>query len=347
MNIAVLAGGNSTERNVSLVSGKGVYEALKSKGHKAVLIDVYLGVKDVDVENVFDDTRDWAAGIDKIGEENPDLEELAKSKPEGEGFFGANVLEICRKADICFLALHGANGEDGRIQATFDLMGIKYTGTGYLSSAICMDKDMTKKFFVMGNIPTPASVTVTKKDDYAGAASLMGYPVVVKTCFGGSSIGVFIVSNEKELDDAVAEASKYAETMLVEKYIKGREFTCGVIEGKALPIVEIAPKEGFYDYKNKYKAGAVVETCPAQIDEKLTEEIQKIAVEAFNVLGLKNYARIDFMTDENGNVYCLEANTLPGMTPTSLIPQEAAVIGMDYPTLCDYIIEISLKNAGK
>lgn len=342
MNVVVLAGGSSTERDVSLISGTGVYKALKTKGHNVVLIDAYLGIKDVDVDNVFEDKRDWSEGIKSIGEINPDLDAIKALKAGDKNFFGTNVIEICSKADIVFMALHGANGEDGRIQAAFDLMGIKYTGTDYISSAICMDKEVTKKFFLMGGVKTPLSIMYHKGDDIKPVIDTIGFPLVIKTCCGGSSVGVYFADNEQELKEGLEASFKYENRAMIEQKIVGREFTCGIINGKALPIVEIAPKVGFYDYKNKYQAGSTVETCPAQISPELTATIQAETEKAYKVLGLKTYARIDFMVNDKDEAFCLEANTLPGMTPTSLLPQEAAVVGMDYPSLCQHIIEISL-----
>lgn len=348
MKITVLAGGNSTERDVSLVSGTGVYRALKQKGHKVILLDVYLGVECEEPEALFDDPRDWAEGIAAVQAVNPDLDAIRALKGDDRDFFGENVCDICKCSDIVFMALHGANGEDGRIQAAFDLMGIRYTGTDYLSSAICMDKAITKEYFIVNDIPTPASVTIIKSDsaekEACEVADRIGYPLVAKVSKGGSSVGVYMVSDREELLASLKEAFRYEDKVLLEQYIRGREFTCGVLEGKALPIVEIAPVEGFYDYRNKYQAGSAVETCPAEIPAELTARIQEITERVFEVLHLQTYARIDFMVDEAGNPYCLEANTLPGMTPTSLLPQEAAVIGLDYPALCEHIIKISMKK---
>ena len=166
----------------------------------------------------------------------------------------------------------------------------------------------------------------------------------MKICNGGSSVGVYIVNNETEYQSAVKDAFRYESKVMVEKYIKGREFTCCVIEGKALPIVEIEPINGFYDYRNKYQAGSTIETCPAKLKDAITATIQEEAVKAFRALGIKTYARMDFIMNEKNEVYCLEANTLPGMTPTSLIPQEAAAVGVSYNDLCEWIIEISMKK---
>ena len=172
----------------------------------------------------------------------------------------------------------------------------------------------------------------------------MIYPAVVKACNGGSSVGVYMVNNAAECADAIQKAQTYDSQVIVEQYIKGREFSVGVIEGKALPIIEIAPIEGFYDYKNKYQAGSTIETCPAQISEELTRKMQDYAQQVFDALHIESYARIDFMMDENGDMFCLEANTLPGMTPTSLLPQEAAEMGYDFNRLCEWLIEVSLRK---
>lgn len=340
MNIVVLAGGISTERDVSLVTGRGVYNALRKNGHNVVLLDVYLGYEG-DISNIFELDTDWAAAVAPISENAPDIKEIIEKrskKYDSKVFFGPNVIEICSAADVVFMGLHGDCGENGKIQAVFDLFGIKYTGTNSFSSALAMDKAIAKQLFMMYNVKTPESFVITDKQDNRKPV----FPCVVKVCNGGSSVGVYIVKNEEEYKKAVTEAFEYESKILVEQYIKGREFTCCVIEGKALPIVEIAPVNGFYDYKNKYQAGSTIETCPAKVSDELTRAIQEEAVKAYNALGIDTYARMDFMVDDNNNVYCLEANTLPGMTPTSLIPQEAAAVGKSYEELCEWIIRISL-----
>lgn len=172
----------------------------------------------------------------------------------------------------------------------------------------------------------------------------MEFPVVVKTCCGGSSVGVYIVNDQAEYEQALKDAYSYENEVVVEEYIKGREFSVAVVDGKAYPIIEIAPLQGFYDYKNKYQAGSTIETCPAEISPELTEKMQHYAEAGAKALFMEGYCRLDFMMKENGDMYCLEANTLPGMTPTSLIPQEAKVLGIDYPTLCEKLIEVSMKN---
>ena len=342
MKVVVLTGGISTERDVSLSSGKMIYEAVKKNGHRAVLLDVYLGYEGDHVEKVFDKEEDWAKEIGAIGEDNPDIEAVKALRPDGEkNFFGPNVIAICQAADVVFMALHGENGENGKIQACFDLMGIVYTGTDYVSSALCMDKGLAKELFDYHGIPTPKGICLKKGDDYEGT---IPFPCVVKSCCGGSSVGVCIAKNEEEYGAALEEGFRYDDKVVVEQYIKGREFSVGVMDGKALPVIEIAPISGFYDYKNKYQAGSAVETCPAHLSERKTKELQHLAERVFQVLRLKNYARMDFMMNEEEEIFCLEANTLPGMTPTSLLPQEAQAVGIDYGQLCEKIMESALKD---
>lgn len=342
MKIVVLAGGTSTERDVSIVSGTGICNGLRAKGHQAILVDVFCGAETVDWADPFSREYDVEAASAYIKSFNPHIEQLKKMRKD---FFGPNVLELCKKADFVFLGLHGANGEDGRIQAAFDLMGIKYTGTGYLSSAMAMDKGVTKWMFQMKGVPVPGGVTMkrhTRKEDLAELG--LAFPVVVKTCCGGSSIGVYIVKDQEEYMKALDAAFVYEEEVVVEEFIQGTEYTVAVVDGKAYPVVQIVPCQGFYDYENKYKPGAVKETCPAPISSELTRRLQDYAVQGYRALGLESYARLDFIVTDDEKIYCLEANTLPGMTPTSLIPQEAAVLGMDYPTLCEELIRVSEKK---
>ncbi len=339
MKIIVLAGGTSTERDVSLSSGSRIYKALKKKGHKAVLLDVYLGYEG-DTEGIFERDTDWAAQVGAIGEKNPDLEAVkALRKDGGKSFFGPNVLELCQSADAVFMALHGANGEDGKVQACLELLGVPYTGTDFVSAAMAMDKGITKDIFKAYDIPTPAGIRLKKGER---ESVKIPYPCIVKACCGGSSVGVCIARNDEEYLAAKEEAFRYDNEAVIEQYIEGREFSVGVLEGTALPVIEIAPREGFYDYRNKYQAGSTVETCPARIPEDKTRRIQQTAERVFQALRLKNYARMDFMMSREGEIYCLEANTLPGMTPISLFPQEAAAMGISFEDLCEKILECAL-----
>lgn len=345
MNIVVLAGGLSTERDVSITTGTQVCKALRGKGHKAILLDVYLGYDgEVNLDTIFEEKESLLHAEAGIQTSDPDLEKIkALRKGDTSCFLGPNVIDICKKADIVYMGLHGAEGENGKLQATFDVLGIRYTGSGYLGSALAMDKGMAKKVFLNAGIPTPKGFSVTR-DTVRKIPEEIGYPCVVKPCCGGSSVGVSMANNEEEYKKALEVGFRYEEELLVEECIKGREFSVGVIDGKSLPIIEIIPKEGFYDYKTKYQSGMATDVCPAELSKELTEKMQQYAVDVFRELKLDAYGRIDFLLDGNNQMYCLEANTLPGMTPLSLLPQEAKEVGIEYGDLCEQIIGKSLEK---
>lgn len=336
MKIVVLTGGTSSERDVSLSSGTLIHQALKTRGHQAILIDV---CEDLVIENLTDLFESQKSFIKKAEiTDQPFI--LSESNLAKKGYFGANVLTVCSAADVVFIAMHGANAEDGKIQAVFDLYGIKYTGSGSFASGLAMDKAIAKQLFIQNNIPTAKSKTLHKFD----AIDEITVPCVVKPLNGGSSIGVTIVKAEKELKSSLEEAFKFCEDVLVEDFIAGREFSVGILNQQVLPIIEISMSDGFYDYFNKYHTQQVSEICPAPLDSKKAEEMSLLAYKVYQVLGLSNYARIDFMMDESGNLFCLEANSLPGMTPASLLPQEAQVLGMDFADVCEAIIDNALKD---
>ena len=348
MNIVVLAGGLSTERDVSFVTGNGVANALREHGHKVILLDVFMGYsdKEEDLTGIFERSKEVSVKPAGITAQVPDLSAVKKSRKDQSGcLFGPNVIALCRMADIVFLALHGENGEDGRIQAAFDLFGVKYTGTGYLGSAVAMDKSLSKRLFAANGIPTPHGIAMNKANcQWDFRKTGLSLPCVVKPCCGGSSVGISIVRTEEEYQKALESAFYWEEEIILEDYIKGREFSVGVMEGRALPVIEIAPVDGFYNYKNKYAQDGAIETCPASLPEGISIKMQHYAEQAARVLGLDTYSRMDFIMDGNEGIYCMEANTLPGMTPTSLLPKEAQAIGMDYGQLCEEIIRISLKK---
>lgn len=344
MKIAVLCGGLSRERDVSISTGTGAARALRARGHQVALIDLFLGYawdlsdsstwfSDKNTENTY-----------KVSEAEPDLEAI-RARRQGKSLIGPGVLEICRAADITFLALHGGAGENGQVQALLDMYGIPYTGSGYVGSAVAMDKEITKVMLHDAGILTPPGILLRKEETpYRN----IGFPCVVKPCSGGSSVGTSIVTEEKDYGAALASAFDCEDRVLVEKYIKGRELTVGVLGGRAMAAIEIIPKSGFYDYKNKYQAGLTEEICPAPVPDEITVRLQNLAESVFKVLHLDAYARVDFLWNEAENaIYVLEANTLPGMTPTSLIPQMAAAEGMDYGELCEKIIENSMKKYNK
>lgn len=348
MKIIVLAGGLSAERDVSFKTGERVAKALRENGHQVILLDVFMGYSDKkeDLTGIFDRAEEVSVKVEGIPETAPDLAKVkAQRKDQSDNFFGPNVIELCQMADIVFMALHGENGENGKIQAAFDLFGIRYTGTGYLGSALAMDKQMAKQLFLGNGIPTPKGISLKRGEEQTDLAeSGIHFPCVVKPCCGGSSIGVSIVRTKDEYEAALLEAFRWEDELIIEEYVEGREFSVGVIDYKALPVIEIAPVEGFYDYKNKYKAGSAVETCPAELPEDVAEQMQRYAEEVARVLGLDTYSRSDFLLDKDNHIFCLEANTLPGMTPTSLLPQEAKVVGMNFNRLCEKLIEISLRR---
>ncbi len=344
MRIVVLAGGLSTERDVSISSGLLVASALREKGHQVVLLDVFTGYeKDIlDIDELFKQNYSFTDEI-KVGETISEIDEVKENRRDKSNrFFGENVVDICQSADITFLALHGGEGENGQIQAALDLLGIKYTGSGYLGSALAMHKGLTKSVLVQNKVLTPRGEIFDNEQD---ALNWNIFPCVVKPCSGGSSVGITIVHTPDQYAQSVKDAFCYGETeIVVEQYVVGREFSVGLLGGKPLPPIEIIPEDGFYDYRTKYQAGAAKEICPAEITEAEDKAMRDAAVAVNNVLHLQGYARVDFILDKFGNPYCLEANTLPGMTPTSLLPQEAAAEGMSYADLCEKIIELSLER---
>lgn len=347
MKIIVLAGGLSTERDVSLSSSAGICRTLLEKGHDAFLLDVFMGFPyDADkLEEVFALPDHGLDIVKSITTEEPDLDAIRASRPDQSGcFLGPNVIELCRMADITFLGLHGGEGENGKLQATFDLLGIRYTGPDSLGCAVAMDKGLTKHIFTQAGVDTPKGTCIHKNKNKKALADLgLELPVVVKPCSGGSSIGVYIAHTQEEYKNALEKSFHYEDEVVIEEYIKGREFACGIIDGKALPPIEIIPKTGFFDYANKYQDGATEEVCPADIPQDVTEKMQALTVRAFHALKLNVYSRADFLLDDKGNLYCLEVNTLPGMTAASLMPKEANAAGIEYGDLCELIIQKSLE----
>lgn len=337
MKIVVLAGGYSHEREVSLSSGSLIANALMENGHDVILLDLYFGTNEA---STFDDAHKLLSKDRyeyKVKRQIPDLKALKAQKDKPEEMIGENVIPIAQSADLVFLSLHGELGENGQLQAVFDLYDITYTGTGYLGSAIAMNKLLSKEIMSAQGILTPDWEVVEQGD-----TPQSDVPCVVKPNESGSSIGVTIVDNEHDLTKAVEDALQYSSSVLIEEKIEGREFSIGVLEDTPLPAIEIIPKTGFYDYENKYQEGATIEICPAELDETIAKRMQSIALDVFKALRLEYYARIDFMVSAEGDIYCIEANTLPGMTPTSLFPQEAAASGMDYNSLCNKLAQIAV-----
>ena len=345
MKIAVLAGGLSPERDVSLTSGSLIATSLSRSGHEVALVDLYLGIKNIpaDIDSLFVKGGSYSY---KVETAEPDLEALIASNGGKRAPVGDGVIEICRAADVVFLALHGSIGENGQLQATLDCHGIKrYTGTGYIGALLSMDKDISKRLMVEAGVKTPRWTYVdTTNPNAKEIAATVGLPCVIKPVSCGSSVGVSIIESLDQIDEAIRASAKYERYLLAEELIKGREFTIAVIDGKALPPVEIIPKCGFYDYKNKYQSGLTEEICPAHLTDEQNAKLAEAVLAAFSALRMEMYGRADFMLGEDGEFYCLEFNALPGMTPTSLLPQEAAAIGINYDALCELLVNLAYKK---
>jgi len=353
MKIVVLGGGVSTERHVSLVTGTAVCKALRSLGHKAVFVDLYMGLENYDGElaDAFD-APDGFVGQVAIGKTAPDLEAVrASRKMQGPSRIGKNVLELCRLSDCVFLGLHGADGEDGKIQAALDLLGVPYTGSGPLASAMAMDKAVAKRIMESVGVLTPRWRELRYTEaDIPRLLEELPVPCTVKVVNGGSSIGVALPDTREELEAALHELCAFRTRIIVEEKIRGREITQPIINDHYTPAIEIVPPEGtYFDYVAKYQSGAegAREICPARITEAEQKAIGEAALKFHKALGLSVYSRVDFILDGEGRPWCLEVNTLPGMTPASLIPKAAAAEGMSYAELCEQILLLSLEQRKK
>jgi D-alanine-D-alanine ligase len=343
VNIIVLTGGTSAERNVALATGKAIAKALRDDGNNVKVVDPIYGSGQPEEEQIFLDRP-------AIGKEFPTAEELNR-------YSSRKVIEcinsdIFNDIDIVFLALHGKFGEDGRIQSLLEMRGVKYTGSGVTSSAMAMDKNISKIMFTHCEILTPKWLMI-KKDMHTenkideSIKLQIGYPAVIKPNDEGSTVGLSIVQPDVEdaqLPKALDTAFEYSANIMAEEYIEGRELTVAVLGGEALPVVEIKPKSGFYDYVHKYTKGFTDYFCPADLPEKLAEHLKEKALTAHNALGCEVYSRVDFRLNNKGEAYCLEVNTLPGMTELSLVPKAAGASGFTFTQLLNRIIELSLKK---
>ena len=327
LNIAVFVGGTSPEREVSKSSGKAIFEAINSLGYKCVLIDPAYGTFQPDEEEKYFAKEDF-------------------SEIKNENLIKTINSDILNNIDLVFLALHGKCGEDGIIQSLLELKGVKYTGSGVLSSTIAMDKDFSKTIFQKNNVNTAAWFTVAKRykinDIIKTIKTKFGYPCVIKPNDQGSTVGMTIAKNDDELKNAIELALSFSDLALIEEYIPGREMTVAILNHNPLPVLEIIPKNGFYNYESKYTEGMSEYIVPAEITDDVFKNLQEQAVKAFHSLRCKIYGRVDFRLNEDNIPYCLEVNTLPGMTSTSLVPKMAKVIGISFEELIDKIIRDSL-----
>lgn len=337
-----MMGGTSSERDVSLASGLRIAAALRSRGHEVTSVDTVRGALSRAEEAAM-------LGGKVMSALPPEPAALAKlSRDTLPATVG--TLSGPGAPDVVFLALHGGQGEDGTLQALLDLTRVPYTGSGHLASALAMDKDLSKRLFRDAGVLTPDWVMVRagdgqdwKSPDFkASAAARLGVPLIVKPSKQGSTVGLSLVKDTALLADAVAEAFRHDDEVMLEQFIAGREMTVGILGGTALPVGEIIPKHELYDYECKYTAGMAEEIFPAAITADESARAQRDALRAFGALKLSGYARIDFRMTAKGEFYCLEANTLPGMTELSLIPQGAAAAGISFPELCERIMELAV-----
>lgn len=339
MKILVLEGGLSPERDVSKKSSSLIANALLSRGHEVAKVDLYEGIEDdADLMSLYKSGTDFKFEY-SIPETEPDLEKLIAEHGGRRDFIGPRIVEMCRTADSVFLGLHGAQGENGQLQAFLDAYDIKYTGSGYVGCCITMDKDISKALAAAAGIKTAKWIRKPSgKVSSEEVISEIGLPCVVKPIGCGSSCGVSIVNTEGELSAAIAFAEKYKQDILVEQFIKGTEITVGILNGKALPVIEIVPKQGFYDYKNKYQADLTDHYCPARLTDAQTKKAQAVAEECFKALRMSAYGRIDIIYDTEKDIcWFIEGNNLPGMTNASLLPEAAKVMGIGYEELCERI----------
>jgi D-alanine-D-alanine ligase len=330
MKIAVLFGGTSQERDVSIASAAQVIPALRGLGHEVVSVDTVTGRLSSEAEK-----KMLTSGV---GPEPPSTTALANMR-ESALTLTSNASDI-RDVDVVFLALHGGAGEDGRVQAVLDLAGMAYTGSNHIASATAMDKDLSKRLFRAAGVPTAdwLMAPVLAHD----VKEALGWPVVVKPNKQGSTVGLSIVREAGALADAIQLAERYDDEVMVERFIPGRELTVGILEGEALPVGEIITKAGIFDYQSKYQQGAAREIFPADLSEEAATEVQRLALLAHSALKLGVYSRIDFRMDPAGRFWCLEANSLPGMTSGSLLPQAAKVAGIEFPKLVERICRAAL-----
>ncbi len=326
MRVTVLTGGTSAERDVAIASAVQVIAALRSGGHDVAVVDTARGYIPLA------DEASLLSG--SVGTAPPSIDELHVLE-QGLLLSGLGNLAVVRNADVLFLALHGGRGEDGTLQTLLEMVGVPYTGSGRLGSAMAMDKDVSKRLFRMAGVPTadwvmaPADVGRVGRD--------YGWPVVVKPSKQGSTVGLTVVKEARAYDEAVALARRYDDEVMIERFVPGRELTVGVLDGRALAVGEIIPRHEIFDYECKYTPGMSQEIFPADLPAPVAGECGRLGLLAHHALKLGGYSRVDFRLTPAGELFCLEVNTLPGMTATSLLPQSARAAGIEFPDLCERI----------
>ncbi|HVR28311.1 MAG TPA: D-alanine--D-alanine ligase [Thermoanaerobaculia bacterium] len=329
-NVTVLTGGSTFERNVALAGSGLVAAALRGRGHRVTVVDTVRGAIRLEDEERFLDPA--------LGVEPPTAEDLAELRPRELGFDLLRLDEV-RSADLLFLVLHGRQGEGGRLQSMLETAGLRYIGSDSVGSLLAMDKDVAKRLLIHAGVETPAWRMWPAERSEIEA---LGLPLVVKPSREGSTIGLTVLRDLVGLEAAVDLAQRSDDEVLLESFVDGRELTVGVLGEQALTVGEIVPRHEIFDYECKYTPGMSEEIFPAPIDAALTEELRALALRAHRALKLRDFSRVDFRVDRAGRPWCLEANTLPGMTATSLLPQSAAAAGIPFDELCDRMCRMAL-----
>ena len=348
LNVVVLAGGLSNERNISFQSGKMVYNTLKKLGHNVILMDAFMGYGESEqyIENAFEHADTYTLELEDISNEIPDLWAVKKRrKDKSNSYFGPNVLSICRQADLVFIALQGANGENGKVQATFDLLGIDYTGCDHFGSALSSNKSVSKQIMINNGISVPKGVCISEQDMDVDPESFgLTYPMIVKPCNGGIGLGISAVNDIVAYRKALKAAFKWENEIIVEEYVIGREFSVSTLGGKAFPVLEVKPiddRKGYSDVRHR------ISCCPAAISDKLAEELTEAAEKATKCLGLHMISKADFIVRDDGSYVCLECDSLPDLTPDSQMMVSAAAAGMSCEEFCEKLMESALMSVEK
>ena len=335
MRIAVLFGGTSSERDVSIASGSQVVKALREAGHRVVAVDTATGVL-----GEADEQKLLSSGVAPAppGEDSLDM---LRSGDTSSIVSAPELADI----DVIFLALHGGTGENGTLQSLLELTGIPYTGSGPLGSALAMDKDVSKRILLHAGVPTPDWLMAPVSAEEA--IGRLGLPLIVKANKQGSTVGLTKVKNRAEFDTAVEKAYQHDDEVMVEQFIPGRELTVPILADEPLPVGEIIIESEIFDYETKYQSGKAQEIFPADLPGPIAVQAQLYALKTHRALKLRGYSRVDFRLDEDDNLWCLEANTLPGMTAASLFPKGAAAAGMGFPEVCERICLLALEEHRK
>ena len=336
MRVAVLMGGTSDERDVSLSSGAQVAAALREAGHDVVAVDTTRGALSADEERTL-----LQSGVNALPPQKHSLDLLQTGDTTA-----LTESPAVKDADVFFLALHGGQGEDGTLQSLLDIAGLTYTGSGRVGCVLAMDKDLTKQLLKNAGIPTPDWM-MGPGPTAAEVAERLGLPVIVKAASGGSSLRLRLAHDMQELTDAVEESNGYDDAVVFERFVRGREFTVGILGDEALPVGEIIPENEIFDYECKYQPGMAAEVFPADLPDEVARQLQELALRTHRALRQDDFSRVDFMIAEDGGIWCLEANSLPGMTANSLLPKAARAAGITFPELCDRIARLALERRGR